>query len=66
MATPAVRNLIKENKLDINQVKGTGENGRILKEDVLNHMSSSKKESKETKSKSQPISDSKFNLIFDS
>eukprot|EP00331_Platyophrya_macrostoma_P008733 CAMPEP_0176412686 /NCGR_PEP_ID=MMETSP0127-20121128/4280_1 /TAXON_ID=938130 /ORGANISM="Platyophrya macrostoma, Strain WH" /LENGTH=406 /DNA_ID=CAMNT_0017792381 /DNA_START=22 /DNA_END=1242 /DNA_ORIENTATION=- len=38
LATPAVRGLIKENKLNINDIKGTGPEGRITKEDVLNHM----------------------------
>ena len=47
-ATPAVRSLLRENKLDIKDVKGTGKNGRILKEDVLNFM-----EGKKTTSKKQ-------------
>jgi pyruvate/2-oxoglutarate dehydrogenase complex dihydrolipoamide acyltransferase (E2) component len=34
LATPAVRNILKVNKLDIREIKGTGKNGRILKEDV--------------------------------
>ena len=34
--SPAVRKLVAENNLDASAIKGTGKNGRILKEDVLN------------------------------
>ncbi len=37
---PAVRRLLEENNLSASQVRGTGPNGRILKEDVLNYLSS--------------------------
>ena len=33
--SPAVRKLVAENNLDASQIKGTGKDGRILKEDVL-------------------------------
>ena len=36
LATPAVRTLAKELKVDINAVKGTAPNGRITEEDVRN------------------------------
>ncbi|MDP6968399.1 MAG: 2-oxoglutarate dehydrogenase complex dihydrolipoyllysine-residue succinyltransferase [Gammaproteobacteria bacterium] len=35
---PAVRKLLDENNLTASQVTGTGKGGRILKEDVLNHI----------------------------
>ena len=35
---PAVRKMLDENNLDASQVKGTGKGGRILKEDVQNHL----------------------------
>ena len=34
--SPAVRKLVADNDLDPSSIKGTGKNGRILKEDVLN------------------------------
>lgn len=37
LATPAVRSLAKQHGLDINQIRGTGKEGRVLKEDVLNY-----------------------------
>ena len=33
--SPAVRKLISDHDLDVNQIKGSGKSGRILKEDVL-------------------------------
>lgn len=35
---PAAQRLIDENKLDANQITGTGKDGRILKDDVQQHM----------------------------
>ncbi|EME87878.1 uncharacterized protein MYCFIDRAFT_148485 [Pseudocercospora fijiensis CIRAD86] len=39
LATPAVRHLIKEHDLNINDINGTGKDGRVLKEDVHRHVS---------------------------
>ncbi|KAM9997848.1 hypothetical protein ACTFIY_007510 [Dictyostelium cf. discoideum] len=49
MATPAVRNLGKLKSVDLKQIQGTGKDGRILKEDILNSLNS------EAKSKTQSI-----------
>lgn len=38
LATPAVRGLLKEHNLDIDDVEGTGKDGRVLKEDVHKHL----------------------------
>ena len=37
--SPAARKLIDENNLAVNEIFGTGKDGRITKEDVLNHIS---------------------------
>ena len=37
--SPAARKLIEENNLTVNEISGTGKDGRITKEDVLNHLS---------------------------
>ncbi len=36
--SPAVRKIIVENKIDINSIKGSGKDGRVLKGDVINLM----------------------------
>ena len=38
--SPAVRKLLSENNLQASTIKGSGKNGRLLKEDVLNHLKS--------------------------
>lgn len=41
LATPAVRHLTKELKVDISDIEGTGRDGRVTKEDVHRHVSQS-------------------------
>ncbi len=41
--SPAVRKLVAENNLDATAIKGTGKNGRLLKEDVVNHLANAAK-----------------------
>lgn len=38
--SPAVRRLVKEHDLDIGAIQGTGRNGRVTRQDVLNHIES--------------------------
>jgi 2-oxoisovalerate dehydrogenase E2 component (dihydrolipoyl transacylase) len=38
IATPAVRHLAKENNINLNMIKGTGRDGRIVKSDVLAYL----------------------------
>ncbi|KDN43003.1 CoA-dependent acyltransferase [Tilletiaria anomala UBC 951] len=41
LATPAVRRIARDNQLNLKNVKGTGRDGRVTKEDVLNYIQSS-------------------------
>nr|WP_232333961.1 dihydrolipoamide acetyltransferase family protein [Thermoactinomyces intermedius] len=42
LATPSTRRLAREHGVDINEIKGTGEHGRVTKEDVLRHVNQNK------------------------
>ncbi len=55
--SPAVRKLVAENNLDASTIKGTGKNGRILKDDVLKAIKASndKPASKSSSSDSSPV-----------
>jgi 2-oxoisovalerate dehydrogenase E2 component (dihydrolipoyl transacylase) len=37
LATPAVRKIAKEKGIDINMVMGSGDSGRVLKDDILSY-----------------------------
>ena len=36
--SPAVRKIVSEKNIDVNQVKGTGKDGRIMKSDLISMM----------------------------
>lgn len=40
LSTPAVRHIAKQYGIDINDIHGTGKDGRVLKEDVLKYVAS--------------------------
>ncbi|MCP3674171.1 MAG: dihydrolipoamide succinyltransferase [Gammaproteobacteria bacterium] len=43
LISPTVRRLLKENNLDINHINGTGKNGRVNRDDVMQHLAKSPK-----------------------
>jgi 2-oxoglutarate dehydrogenase E2 component (dihydrolipoamide succinyltransferase) len=47
-ASPAVRNLLAEHKLDAASIPATGKDGRLTKEDVVNYLDSNKPAAAET------------------
>ena len=40
--SPAVRKLLKEHRLDVSRIRGSGMGGRVTREDVLNHIEGSR------------------------
>ena len=54
LATPAVRHLTKEFKVDIADIEGTGRDGRVLKEDVHRHINQQKQPQPEATQKQMP------------
>lgn len=48
LATPAVRGMLKDFRLNIEDIEGTGKEGRVLKEDVQRHAQSTKEISNST------------------
>lgn len=57
ISTPAVRNLAKQFGVNIEDVHGTGEEGRVLKEDILNYAASAGAMKKSTASINSSSSD---------
>ncbi|KAF2869943.1 2-oxoacid dehydrogenases acyltransferase-domain-containing protein [Massariosphaeria phaeospora] len=55
-ATPAVRHMLKQLKFTIEDVEGTGKDGRVLKEDVLRHVEMSKTSTAATAAPTAPLS----------
>lgn len=51
--SPAVRKLVDDNDLDPSKIKGTGKDGRLTKEDVLNYMEDDGKEEKQDKAETK-------------
>lgn len=56
LATPAVRHLSKELKIDILEVDGTGKDGRVLKEDIYKFVKSRDSTAEASKQPSPPSS----------
>lgn len=56
LATPAVRRVVREHGLEIEDIRGTGKDGRVLKEDVTQHIESAKDETKAPIKISEPNS----------
>ncbi len=54
--SPLVKKMVAENNIDLNQVNGSGQDGRVTKEDVLKYLESRKEVSSTTVAKSAPIS----------
>ena len=59
LATPAVRGLLKEHNLIIEDIHGTGKDGRVLKEDVYKHLEGGSPETKASATTAKPALDAK-------
>ncbi|KAF2189691.1 hypothetical protein K469DRAFT_625559 [Zopfia rhizophila CBS 207.26] len=55
LATPAVRHLVKELKLNIEDIQGTGRDGRVTKEDVQKYAQSSRETATAPTQPSAPV-----------
>ncbi|KAL1604594.1 hypothetical protein SLS59_003789 [Nothophoma quercina] len=54
LATPAVRGMLKDLKLNIEDIEGSGKEGRVLKEDVQRHAEAAKQASSSTSAPRTP------------
>jgi len=61
--TPSAQKMIAENKLNSNEITGSGKGGRVLKEDVLAYMQKPAQETSKQKSVPSTPSPVKFNEI---
>lgn len=52
LATPAIRHMTKEHNLNIEDIEGTGKDGRVLKEDIFKHVEAQKQP--QSQAQSQP------------
>lgn len=62
LATPAVRRLATEHNVNLNNVQGSGKDGRVMKEDVLKHIEELQNASKEPLSQNEAIRQDSFVL----
>ena len=56
LATPAVRHMIKDQNLSIEDIEGTGKDGRVLKEDVQRYVEARKQSSQQSSTTQAPTS----------
>jgi 2-oxoisovalerate dehydrogenase E2 component (dihydrolipoyl transacylase) len=63
LVTPAIQHMLKEANISINEVKGTGKDGRITKDDVQRHISASKGiNAQKTSEELEPMNDQEISL----
>jgi len=55
-STPAVRAFAKQNGLDINQVKGTGNEGRVTRDDIRRFLAGDAAEEQSVSASQVPVS----------
>jgi len=63
-SSPLVRRIAKDNNLDLSQISGTGSNGRITKDDVLQHLNQNGPGSAAPQVPQQPVPLSRMRAII--
>ncbi|MAM70556.1 MAG: dihydrolipoyllysine-residue succinyltransferase [Gammaproteobacteria bacterium] len=58
LMSPAAKKLVEENSLDANSIKGSGKDGRVTKEDVLQHLESASSSAEVSAPAAAPVSSS--------